>query len=212
MCHDTVNDTLCEKVMKRTIAIAMLTLVVAVAGFYVWRDFIYQPRLCHSRPGVEAALKTGDLVLSAGGRFKSDVVRWKSESDTEFSHIGIVVRRGSMPMVVHMSSDLDVIKCQTVSDFITTADSEALEFYRFVEPIDTVKLTMALDSLLAMNKLFDGDFDIKDDEKYYCTELVLKTLRDIGDTRYKQIKYDRSLYPDDIVRSGLVRSVARISD
>jgi hypothetical protein len=63
-----------------------------------------------------------------------------------------------------------------------------------------------------MNKLFDGDFDIKDDEKYYCTELVLKTLRDIGDTRYKQIKYDRSLYPDDIVRSGLVRSVARISD
>ena len=66
-----------------------------------------------------------------------------------------------------------------------------------------MKYIFFLDSLISIGKPFDRTFNIKDEEAFYCTELIYKTFIQIGLSEIEKVKFDDYLYPNDFINSGL---------
>lgn len=195
--------------MKKVYIIILSVIIFIGTILYV----IYSNRhpLCIPQKDITSEIETGDLVFSVGESIKSDIVRWCGNNpDCEYSHVGIIVKSSDGFKIVHMSSDLGYIASQALDDFIKTADSSQLGFYRFRKQINKRHIEDVVDSLLQLNKQFDDDFDIVDDEKYYCTEFIYKILRDIKSDIYNDIKYDYHILPDDMANSALVYKITEI--
>lgn len=188
----------------------MLVVIIAiVAGSH----FLNRPKICEPEEDLTSQLRTGDLCFSVGESLKSDIVRmFDGSNDCQYSHVGIVIKKPGEEgyRIVHMSSDLGVIASQTVEDFVKTADSSQLGFHRFKKEVDAQRITEVVDSLIALEKLFDNNFKMDDDEQYYCTEFVYKVLRDAGSEIYNDIRFESHLYPDALASEALMTKIAEI--
>lgn len=152
-------------------------------------------------------VQTGDIILSVGYSFKSDMVKafeTTSADSTDYSHIGIFLWTEDSLSIVHMSIDENCIKRENLSQFII--NNKVLEYDVFRKK-NTVfcqkKLSAFVDSLLNAGKTFDRTFNINDKEAFYCTELVYNAFLQAGASDMKDIKYEDYLYPNDFLNSGL---------
>lgn len=196
---------------KKKILIGLIVICVITVLYFVYRNVFNSSKLCTPNDSVVSIIETGDLVFSVGESTKSDVVRIFSHNECDYSHVGIVIKLDDDNFrIVHMSSDLGYIASQSLGDFIKTADSSELGFYRFKKQVDKTKIETAVDSLVKLNKEFDDDFNLIEDEKYYCTEFIYKLLRDIKSDIYYDIKCDRHLLPDDLISSEILYKVTDI--
>lgn len=174
--------------------------------------FFNRSNLCVPKNDLVSIVETGDLVFSIGESIKSDVVRFLGKDpDCKYSHIGIIVKKDNDYRIIHMSSDLGHIASQSLSEFIKTADSSGLGIYRIEKSIDKIRLTEIIDSLLIREKKFDDDFNLEDDEKYYCTEFIYKIFRDMKSEIYYDFKFENHIYPDDIINSISMIKIAEIN-
>ncbi len=152
-------------------------------------------------------VQTGDIVLSVGYSFKSEFVKSlesASTLSTDYSHIGIFLRREDSLFIVHMSIDDNCIKRENLNQFIVNNKVLEYDVFRLEKTMFCQKkLSLFVDSLLNVGKEFDHTFNIKDDESFYCTEFVYKALIQAGATELEEITNNQYLYPNDFVSSGL---------
>lgn len=190
----------------------ILCLSISIVGILLFLLFFNRSNLCTPKDDLTSIVETGDLVFSIGESIKSDIVRFLGkDSDCKYSHIGIIIKKDNDYRIVHMSSDLGYIASQSLNDFIKTADSSGLGIYRIETPIDKIRLTEIVDSLLMREKKFDDDFNLEDDEKYYCTEFIYKIFRDMKSEVYYDFKFENHIYPDDIINSLSMKKIAEIN-
>jgi len=137
-----------------------------------------KPVVFHDPDELLKVVKDGDIICRLGDRFWSGLFRDVSEVDRRYSHVGIISINGDRVTVIHAEGTTetgkDFVKEEKLEDFIKIA--RTIGIYR-INNIDGFQI-----SNLAINYLgvpFDWQFDMHDDSKLYCTELLYVILKQV---------------------------------
>ena len=131
-------------------------------------------------------IKTGDLIFRQGRGIFSDIFRNIGETDSPFSHVGIVYKDGNDIFVIHTEANeltgVGFAKKEKLSDFISNSNSVTYDFYR-IDDFRSARIQSVLEAALKYvnDKIpFDTDFNLRGNDKLYCTELVYKAFKSAG--------------------------------
>ena len=126
----------------------------------------------------DSLFHTGDLIFRDGRGVISSAFRRFSLNSPLYSHAGIIHRENGKIFVYHIiggePKPFGNMKKETLNNFIDPLQANAFAVYRFnirPEIIDS----FAID-YYSKNIEFDKKFDLKSDDKLYCTEMVYKIL------------------------------------
>lgn len=169
--------------------------------------YFYKSEPLLAEPCIQSQIETGDLILSSGESFKSRIVKVfenKSNNSIDYSHIGVFVRDKDSIYIMHMSVDANCIKKENLKQFILNNEVIAYDIYQMKEAnAHKNQLKNIIDSIYSLQKPFDNFFDINSEDTYYCTELIYKSFLQADIKEINKVKYDKYLYPNDIINSGL---------
>lgn len=130
---------------------------------------------------VKQGLQEGDLLLRNGKDFSSEQVKDMSREDKAYSHGGIAVQDSGQWKVYHVEPDFyyinDKVRKEPVDSFLNSAHNYGFAHGRY--QLDSSEKKHFLNYLEAQyrNKVsFDMSFDLKTDDKMYCSEMIRKGL------------------------------------
>jgi hypothetical protein len=166
------------KVKRRLIAlIGGLILCVVLFCTYIY----FTSRQHHTDIEIDVAviapyLKDGDIICRMGDRIWSAFIGKLSSDEKRFSHIGIVrIRDDSISIInaeVLTPNRSESVNETSLADFLVLA--KAVGVYR-ANFIDGAALSDKATEYLG--RPFDWNFDLEDDTKIYCTELVYLAIK-----------------------------------
>lgn len=133
----------------------------------------------------KSLLNSGDIIFRRGTSFVSMLVL-NLDKRSPYSHTGIIKLVGDEIFVVHAvpseeAGEKDLTKIDPLNKFLRKDRATAIAVYRFIEDAITPDEASAFayrHGLLGTE--FDGSFDLSDDSKLYCTELIWKAYLDSG--------------------------------
>lgn len=165
----------------------------------------------------DSEFRTGDVILRSGKGLVSDMFRKFNLSGAPWSHAGILVRKNDQWLVYHIIGNAGDpnhrIKSETISSFCHSAYNTGFALYRNSQTVpDTTLILHYLDSLRNSGVTFDHQFNLNDDQKLYCTELVYKTLRRAGfdSIPVSVLNGQHYVAADDLYRHASSRKVTEI--
>lgn len=162
---------------------------------------------------AEAALADGDLVFRRGRDAMSAMVLAR-RGGSRFSHVGMLMVEGHRYWVIHAmpegSGEPGGVRRELLADFLAPAVASDAAVYRVaaLSPAARADLRGYLQSQLG--KPFDFDFALSTPGRVYCSELVLRALRQAGvalqpDTLAVPLLSEPVVVPDALARlPGLV--------
>jgi len=168
--------------MIRTLNLKYCVLIGIIIFAILLIVYIIMPRgkpveIININPVFEI-VKDGDIICRLGDRLWSRVFRDFSNDDNRFSHIGIIRVYNGQITVIHAegttSPGRDFVKEEPLADFLKIA--RKIGVYR-IKDFDGSKI-----SGLAMEYIgvpFDWQFDMYDESKLYCTELLYVILKQL---------------------------------
>ena len=121
-------------------------------------------------------IEDGDIICRLGDRLWSAMFKDFSIEDKRFSHIGIIQIVNDQVNVIHAEGttkpEKDFVKAEPLADFLKVARS--IGIYR----LDNIKKNKISDLAMEyINVPFDWQFDMSDESKLYCTELLYVVLK-----------------------------------
>jgi hypothetical protein len=152
------------------------------------------------------SVKEGDIICRLGDRLWSQYFRDISIEDKRYSHMGIIQINNNQVTVIHAEGTTktgrDFVKEERLNDFIKAARS--IGIYRINNFDNGNKIAnLAIEYL---NTPFDWQFDMNNDTKIYCTELLYVILkRVLPETKLKTI-YIKELGKDIIPLDAISNS------
>ncbi len=144
-------------------------------------------RIQSERRNIPVALHDGDIAFRCGRGFMSQIVL-AANAEGSFSHVGVVCRVDGEWCVIHevphegQTPDDDKIHCEKIEDFFDTQKASSGAIYR-VEGLTEAQRARVCQYLLVQLLLdtpFDHYYDLEDDKRQYCTELVWRGYLTIG--------------------------------
>jgi hypothetical protein len=145
---------------------------------------------------LEEAAQEGDLIVRLGDDMLSYSIRFLSQKDPSYSHTGIVVVKNGKKLVCHIYPDeigADTIRYDPIDSFANPAKNFLCGLYRHT--LSEVEKSAFLKDLMEYQKKkvhFDRLYDLKSDDKVYCSEMIAKSLsRSTGG----RIKIEQSRVP-----------------
>lgn len=129
----------------------------------------------------------GDLVLRRGKSLVSQMVLLR-DKHSEYSHVGVVVIKNGQPFVVHATpgeaekDQPEYVKMETIQEFLDVEKSADFAVYSLTKQNSEIGTKVARKALDYYDQHieFDSKFDLKDDSKLYCTELVWLAYKAAG--------------------------------
>ncbi len=148
-----------------------------------------------------SVLQDGDIICRLGDRIWSLVFKEFSPNDKRYSHLGIVLIKDGEIKIINAegsrAENNDKVNAVPLNDFLKFAKSVGI--YRAKEFEGSIISDIALKYL---HRPFDWDFDMDDDSKLYCSELLYVTLKEISkDLNIKTIwvkELSKNIIPVDI--------------
>jgi hypothetical protein len=123
-------------------------------------------------------VKDGDIICRLGDRFWSQFFKDVSIEDKRYSHMGIIHFSDDIITVIHAEGDTghgrDFVNEVTLEDFMEIA--RAIGIYR-INNIDGKEISNL--AIEYMDIPFDWQFDLSDESRLYCTELLYVILKRI---------------------------------
>lgn len=126
----------------------------------------------------ETDFRSADLALRLGRSIESDLIARGGESGNRYSHIGLLIESDSGLIVVDIEPSTDKeseqIKVQSVSDFFNSQKAIAGTIMRY-DGLDSMQINTLKNKaieLLNSSITFDHDYQLSDNSKMYCTELI----------------------------------------
>lgn len=137
-------------------------------------------------PIPETVLREGDLALRLGTSLASKVVIML-DSAGQYSHIGIVARRGNQWVVVHAVPDerddggRDTVKADPIGTFLLPARAAHGAIVR-INATELQRQRAAREALrlVEAHTEFDHEYDWTDTTRLYCTQLVQRCYEKAG--------------------------------
>jgi len=133
--------------------------------------------------------QTGDLVFRRGRGWLSDVISSFSKHKPEYSHVGLIHREGETVYVYHIlggeNSGPNDVRKDLLSDFVSRKTCSSYGLYRYPMREQSIRKLDSLSGVLFQTgKKFDTQFDLSDDSKYYCTEMIYRLLSEVYGGEY----------------------------
>ncbi len=159
--------------------------------------------------------KNGDLVFRKGRSVESQIVLF-SDRESDYSHVGIIYMIENKAYVIHTvpdesKSSVDYIKMERIEEFFNPNKASKGSVLRTKEKYISFALLAAKKAKWFYDRkiVFDDAYDLKTEDKLYCTELVWKAYQENG-VDLVQGKYDHLFLPiskgDMIFPSSLLNS------
>ncbi len=143
-------------------------------------------------PSAPHSLQTGDIVLLGNDSAWGFVARRFADSDSRWSHAGMVIRDEEGLAVVHMDGSPlgGRIRRESVAAF--TSEAQHVKVVRpTLDPRQRAQVGGWLAGHLAKKTTFDTRFRLDDGPSLYCTELVWRALDQVamtpGDDRLPRV-------------------------
>jgi hypothetical protein len=135
-------------------------------------------------PAVQ--LSDGDVVFRRGDSFVSQIVL-SADPTGQYSHVGIVITRDGVPLVVHASpaesSDTpSVTIAEPFPSFVAPEKASVYAVYRTRNVSKAIAKEAALRAAAYVRAAtpFDSAFDLDSPNRVYCTELVWRSYAEAG--------------------------------
>ncbi|MFO8087301.1 MAG: YiiX/YebB-like N1pC/P60 family cysteine hydrolase [Bacteroidales bacterium] len=195
--------------------VSKLIILVLLIGFIVYFSGPKHPSLTFFNESDSIDFNNGDIILRRGKSLISQIVLLK-DKDSEYSHVGIVVIQNDQPYVVHAvpgeaEKDMpEYVKMETMQEFLDSEKTVDFAVYTMASPDNTIRQKVAEKALTYFNQHieFDSEFNLADDSRLYCTELVWQAYKAAGINLIKS--YDKInipfykgdfIYPSDIFKN-----------
>ena len=124
-------------------------------------------------------IRNGDVICRQGDRVWSLAFKEFSPNDKRFSHLGIVLMEDDAVFVIHAEwskgKDNDKVRKVPLDDFLQHAQSIGIYRNKAIEG-----KIIADTALQYINRPFDWDFDMNDESKLYCSELLYVIMKSIS--------------------------------
>jgi len=124
---------------------------------------------------ISMNIEDGDIICRLGDRIWSLYFRDVSVTDRRFSHMGILRVNNDLISVIHTEGDtghgIDYVNETSLEEFIQFA--RTIGIYR-IKDINGSRISDLAAEYLKIP--FDWQFDMNDDSKLYCTELLYVIL------------------------------------
>jgi hypothetical protein len=129
----------------------------------------------------ELIVKDGDLVLRSGQEFTSQFIRQISKKDQTYSHSGIVFFENGYPFIYHILTGDEnpggSIKKDSLKNFCNPRRNFGFGIYRY--EMDSPEVSQFKKIILGWYQQrlkFDSAFNLKTDDRMYCSEMIAKAL------------------------------------
>lgn len=126
----------------------------------------------------ETDFRSADLALRLGRSIESDLIARGGKSGNHYSHIGLLIESDSGMIVIDIEPSTDKeseqIKAQSVGDFFNPEKAIAGAIMRH-NGLDSTQINTLKNKtieLLNSSITFDHDYQLSDNSKMYCTELI----------------------------------------
>jgi len=173
------------KLLNAKIIFAIMLVVLLISVFGTTGKYS-QAVLSEKVPLDVKMIRSGDLVFRQGRGIFSELFRNIGDVDSQFSHVGVVYKENKGVHVIHTEASeltgIGAAKIEPLSDFISDSNAKKFAFYR-VKGLNIEGAGLVLNTALkyvADRIPFDSDFNLSDNDKLYCTELVYKAYKTAG--------------------------------
>ncbi|MDR2965982.1 MAG: hypothetical protein LBU88_09425 [Treponema sp.] len=167
--------------MQKKILVGVFIIICAAAFVTINLQYRYRKRQ-HSilqlikEDDISPYINDGDIIFRLGDRIWSTYIKEMSPTDKRFSHLGIIRKYDKKVTVINAegftAEGNDFVNEVPLNDFLKSALS--IGIYR----IKSIEGKIISDTAMEFIGLpFDWQFDMEDNSKLYCTELLYVILK-----------------------------------
>ncbi|HEY6506260.1 MAG TPA: YiiX/YebB-like N1pC/P60 family cysteine hydrolase [Chitinophagaceae bacterium] len=129
----------------------------------------------------ETLLKEGDLVVRLNNDPVSRYIKNFSRQDKSYSHAGIVLFENGIPYIYHIvngeENPGEKLRKDLLSSYCAPRKNRAFGIFRYdMNDKEIKKLKEVITGWYAKGIQFETAFNLKTDDKMYCSEMVMKAL------------------------------------
>ena len=167
--------------------ISLIVILVFLVGPVAYLLITNHTSKSYFRESDSIEFHSGDLVFRRGKSFVSQLVLLR-DNKSQYSHVGIVVMKDDQPYVVHAvpgeaeKDQPEYVKMETMPEFLDKDKSADFAVYSLKGQYEQTGKRVAEKAIEYFEKhiQFDSSFDLKDESKLYCTELVWRAYQYAG--------------------------------
>lgn len=136
----------------------------------------------------KAKIKDGDLIERSDDDLVSESLRGLSQTDKTFSHSGIAFLEDSNVYVYNNmageENKSEQMMREPFDSFVSPHRKDGFGIFRYqLSDEERVKFHDIIKDLYEKKLLFDKSFDLKTDDKQYCSEMIYKALKKATNNR-----------------------------
>jgi Permuted papain-like amidase enzyme, YaeF/YiiX, C92 family len=129
----------------------------------------------------QSMLKEGDLVVRMNRDPSSHFIKYFNHRDKTYSHSGIVLYENGYPYVFHIVDGAEnpdgKLRKDSLKNFCDPRKNVAFGIFRYeINRAEIEKLKEIIHEWYAKAVRFDTRFDLKTDDRMYCSEMITKAL------------------------------------
>jgi Permuted papain-like amidase enzyme, YaeF/YiiX, C92 family len=138
----------------------------------------------------QALLKEGDLVLRLNTDPGSQYIKNFNRQDKSYSHAGIVIVENGYPYVYHIvngeENPDEKLRKDSLHRFCNPRRNYGYGIYRYqLATVEMKRLKQLLHQWYKQGIYFDSSFNLKTDNRMYCSEMISKALTRVTRKRIK---------------------------
>jgi hypothetical protein len=140
------------------------------------------------RQKINELCQAGDIVMRTGKDQMSQALQNFNINDKRFSHCGVAVKENNEMMIVHCYSGLDnpsgIIMKQKLADFLNDSLAINAGLFRFkLNSTEKDSFIHKIQAHYASKVVFDNEFNMNDDSKLYCSEMIAKSIAKVSQNK-----------------------------
>jgi len=174
-----VKNNLRRKILVGVYTVLCITFCITITVIIIHqkrRHGIFQNVQYFQEDEILSHIRDGDIICRLGDRIWSIYFKELSPNDKRFSHLGIIRIRDNTVSVINAEGlndeGKDFVNEISLNDFIKNAQKIGIYRLTAIEG-ETVSDT----ALEYIGVPFDWQFDMEDDSKLYCTELLYVIIK-----------------------------------
>lgn len=130
---------------------------------------------------AEKLLKEGDLIVRNGQEFSSQLIKSLNRRDKSYSHAGLIFYKNGYPFVYHILAGDEnpdqKMRMDSLKAFCNPRKNFGFAVYRYnLAEAEASLLKETVYDWLKKGISFDSTFNLKTDNRMYCSELIKKAL------------------------------------
>ncbi len=134
------------------------------------------------------SVKEGDLLLRNGQEFSSQFIKNFNRTDKSYSHAGIIFFKNGYPYVYHIvpgdENPDQKLRADSLKKFCNPRKNFGFAIYRYnINEAEIKSLRESIEQWYQEGISFDSTFNLKTNDRMYCSEMIKKGLAKATDNR-----------------------------